>query len=210
MLLSLVDSLRCPADHEESPLVLSADAWRGTRISTGTLGCPVCHARYAIREGRVDFAGGATVDEARVPDQPSGLDPIRLAAQLNLAEPGGIILLTGRYAAGVWDLAALVDAIYVLVDSGGAVPDAAVSIELAGRIPFANGSFRGAAVDQGRATPEFLAEVARTVRFGGRVIAPVTLQLVDGLLLLAQDEQEWVAEVESTPPVVTLLRSPKR
>lgn len=190
--------------------MLSADAWRGTRISTGTLGCPVCHARYAIREGRVDFAGGATVDEARVPDQPSGLDPIRLAAQLNLAEPGGIILLTGRYAAGVWDLAAMVEAIYVLVDSGGAVPDAAVSIELAGRIPFANGSFRGAAVDQGRATPEFLAELARTVRFGGRVIAPVTLQLVDGLLLLAQDEQEWVAEVESTPPVVTLLRSPKR
>ncbi|MGH9203351.1 MAG: Trm112 family protein, partial [Vicinamibacterales bacterium] len=121
MLLSLVDALRCPADHEESPLVLSADAWRGARILSGTLGCPVCHARYAIRDGGVDFTGSDRSHEAYAPDEPGTFDSTRLAAQLDLSEPGGIILLTGRYATRVEDLSALVDAVYVLVDSGGVV-----------------------------------------------------------------------------------------
>lgn len=208
MLLSLVDSLRCPADHEESPLVLSADAWRGAHISSGTLGCPVCHARYPIQDGRVDFTGGDAKPETWRPDEPEGVDPVRLAAQLDLAEPGGIILLSGRYAARVEDLAALVDAVYVLVDYGETVGDSAVSVRLGARIPFAGGSFRGAAVDEHSAA--LLAEVTRTVRTRGRVVAPARTTLVDGLLLRARDELEWVAEVESTVPVIPLRRSTNR
>ena len=95
MLLSLVDSLRCPAGHEGTSLVLSVESWSGKRVSEGLLGCPLCHARYPIRQGAVDFTGGSSDVRHMVSD--ASVDVMRLAAQLQLNEPGGIVLLTGRY-----------------------------------------------------------------------------------------------------------------
>src|SRR4029434_6055806 len=97
MLLSLVDSLRCPGPHEASSLVLSVEQWTEQRIAEGVLGCPMCHARYPIHRGVADFSKGVGV--VRPPDEQPRADAMRLAAQLALADGGGVVLLTGRYAA---------------------------------------------------------------------------------------------------------------
>ena len=74
--------------------MLSVEKWAGSRVAEGILGCPVCHARYYIHQGSVDFAPGTD----SLNHEGATVDPVRLAAQLSLTEPGGIILLTGRYA----------------------------------------------------------------------------------------------------------------
>jgi uncharacterized protein YbaR (Trm112 family) len=207
VLLALVDSLRCPVDHEESVLVLSADSWAGSRVASGTLGCPVCHARYAIRDGAVDFTGGAPGDFP-LPAQPLESDGMRLAAQLGLGEPGGLVMLTGRYAVLAEALGEVVDVTCIVVDTVRA-PQATVRFELRDRIPLPDATLRGAAIDEPRATPPFLAEVTRCMQAGGRVVAPARSWVPDGARLIARDEQEWVAEVEGSVPVIQLRRVPR-
>src|SRR6185503_16172063 len=113
MLLTLVDALRCPAHEEESSLVLSVEDWAGPRVSEGVLGCPICHARYRIHRGAVEFVPHA--ESVRRPG--AAVDPVRLAAQLSLTEPGGIILLTGRFADAHEQLSQFAEAAYVLLDA---------------------------------------------------------------------------------------------
>ena len=58
MFIELVDALRCPRPHEESWLVLAASRLEARHVLEGTLGCPVCHAQYPIRDGIVDLRPG--------------------------------------------------------------------------------------------------------------------------------------------------------
>ena len=51
MFIELTDHLRCPADHDEAFLVLLPDELDGRSVRTGTLGCPVCDRRFALRDG---------------------------------------------------------------------------------------------------------------------------------------------------------------
>ena len=48
MFIELTDHLRCPADHDESFLVLLPLDLAGRDVVQGTLGCPVCQREYAI------------------------------------------------------------------------------------------------------------------------------------------------------------------
>ena len=187
--------------------MLSADSWAGTRVASGTLGCPVCHARYAIREGVVDFTGGAP-RSFLLPAQALKSDGMRLAAQLGLGGPGGLVMLTGRYAALAEALGEVVDVTCLAVDPAQA-PLSAVRVELRDRIPLPDATLRGAAIDEPRATPAFLAEVTRCTQAGGRVVAPARSWVPDGARLIARDEQEWVAEVEGSVPVIQLRRVPR-
>ena len=57
MFLELVDSLRCVRTHEDSWLIARADELVDRHIVQGELGCPVCEARYPIRDGVADFRG---------------------------------------------------------------------------------------------------------------------------------------------------------
>src|SRR5687767_12700512 len=163
-----MDVLRCPATHEESTLVLSVEAWRDQRVAHGVLGCPICHARYAIRDGVVDFGAPPTVGvrhnaAASVPDGQ------RLAAQLALMEPGGVILLTGRYAAAHPWLIELAHLTCLLIGPERADTYGAVNLVGVDRLPLADGVLRGAAVDTARSGESFLTDVARCVRARGRI-----------------------------------------
>ena len=182
--------------------MLSADAWSGTRVMSGVLGCPVCHARYAIENGVVDFTSGSRPAPAPVEGE---TDATRLAAQLGLTDAGGIVLLTGRYASGVAALLELVDVTCILVDEMAAGADAAVTFRILERIPLVNHALRAAAVDGSRANAAFLGEVVRCVRPGGRLVAPAGSAPPELVRILARDSREWVGEVESTEPL-TLLR----
>jgi uncharacterized protein YbaR (Trm112 family) len=108
MLLSLADIFRCPADHEETSLVLSVDAWRGQRVERGVLGCPHCRSRYPIASGAIDFRSVRDIPIPLVTDSSANDEVDRVQALLNLADPGGVILLAGRYAALGTSLARLI------------------------------------------------------------------------------------------------------
>ena len=204
MLLSLVDSLRCPAHEEEASLVLAVESWMGPRISEGTLGCPICHSRYPIHHGAVEFAPGAESvrrDEAVV-------DPMRLAAQLSLTEPGGIILLTGRYTTVVEPLMSFGETTFILVDAAPSSLPLAVNLGVGDRLPFVNAALRAAAIDETRAADAFLAEVVRCLRNMGRLVMPSSGALPRQTRVLADDEHERVAEVMKEGQPILLRRAP--
>lgn len=202
MLLPLVDVFRCPNAHEESPLVLTVDAWKGQRIHTGVLGCPVCNARYPIRGGHVDFSGGVGV---RHEAAGAAADALRLAAQLDLSEPGGLVLLSGRYAARHVALTELSNVTCLIADSAIDPGPSAVSVAFRERLPLADGVLRGAAIDAPRNTDAFLAEVVRCMRPGGRIVT-ISGSPQLGVRLLAEDDAEWVGEVPDVGQRVRLRR----
>jgi hypothetical protein len=133
-------------------------------------------------------------------------DGMRLGAQLGLSEPGGIVLLTGRYSLLAGDLLDLVDVTCILVDVVNERSAEAVAFRVGDRLPLVDKALRAAAVDDPRSSPAFLAEVARCVRTGGRVVAPAGSVRPGSVALLARDEREWVGEVRSTEPLTPLRR----
>ena len=205
MFLTLVDSLRCPAAHEETALVLAAESWSGSRVASGLLGCPACHARYPITDGVVDFSGGAPAPHP--PDESLASEPVRLAAQLGLAEPGGVVFLTGRYASLADGLRELVEVTTIVADVTGEIPATAVAFHLPGVLPLRDATLRAAAIDAPRNSPGFLAEVTRCVAGRGRVVAPAWSPMPAGVRLVARDALEWVVEVEAAHPVIPLRRA---
>lgn len=211
MLLSLVDVLRCPRDHEETALVLSVDTWKGVRVERGTLGCPVCRSRYPIVDCAVDFrVDRVQREQHNAPSSESPSDPMRLIAQLGLSEPGGLLLLTGFYAALAAALIDQIETTCLIVDGVSVVREAAVPFQLDDRIPLVASVLRGAAVDEPRASPGFLRELARTVRAGGRIVSPGSAEPPGAVRILARDAREWVGEVEAAAVVVPLRRHSSR
>ena len=57
MYIELTDHLRCPADHEESYLVLLPDRVEDRSVRAGQLGCPVCGRSFALVDGVLDVGG---------------------------------------------------------------------------------------------------------------------------------------------------------
>ncbi len=200
MFIELVDSLRCPHDHEESWLVLSAERMDGRNVLEGVLGCPVCRRRYPIGGGVADLRTGdhaapAGADGAHEPPPADPEQAMRLAAFLNLSGGGGYAVLFGgwtRYAAGVL---ALAETHLLLVNPE---PGVVIGPGLSGMLvdtglPVAPGSARALALDAGSG-PELLAAALRGVQARGRVLAPAGLPLPDGVTELARDTSVWVAE----------------
>lgn len=204
MLLALVDVLRCPMGHEESSLVLSVDAWKDEQVQHGALGCPLCHARFPIVDAETDFTGGQ--EPVRHVGR-EAVDPVRLAAQLSLTEQGGIVLLTGRYAAAAGALADLAGLTCVIVPP---VPERArgVRVRVSERLPLAPGTLRGAAIDSTHVSPALLTSAVICTRPGGRVVAPAATDVPPAVSLLARDDNEWVAEVgDNSHEPVSLRRA---
>jgi hypothetical protein len=219
MRLELAERLRCPRAHAPTPLVVVASQVVERELRGGMAGCMVCRFEARFVEGdlvadgaRVDASLGATPgadgDGPRGPEPSLELD--RLVALLGLAEPGGAVLLTGPYAAAASELAALCD-VAVITDRARAVtaledPVSAL-VGFGDAIPFAEGSFRGAALGVG-VSPARAREVVRVLPRGARIVGAVTLDLPTGARELARDEREWVAEVEGQAPLVSLGRAP--
>lgn len=209
MFIELVDVLRCPRAHEKIWLVLAARRVDDRDVMEGTLGCPVCKAEYPIVEGVAHFDGGTPRLTAAVP-VPAEEDALRLAALLDLADPRGFAVLVGETAAYGPLIATMTDVQLLLVD-----PPAGIRMGLglsgltmprgAALFPLASGSARAVALDS-RAGPEEVDAAVDALRGGGRLVAPTSLQLPDGLTELARDDQVWVAERAAASPVVQLSR----
>jgi len=171
-----VDSLRCVRPHEDSWLVARADELVARHIVRGELGCPVCEARYPVRDGVADFALGGEDSSMRVePSSTHAELAVRAAALLGLTEPGGIVVLAGEWSAAAPALLEMVEGVHLLaldpapgLESGGALSLARIAHVL----PLAAGSMRGIALDAAHATPSLLAGAARALAPGARLIAP--------------------------------------
>jgi hypothetical protein len=197
--LELVDSLRCVRPHEDSWLIARADELVARHIVQGELGCPICEARYAVRDGVANFRGA----ERAFPSETSSTAPqdasaaaLRAAALLGLTEPGGLVVLAGEWSACADALLGLAEGVQLLaldpaptLRSGGAlslalIPDA---------LPLAAAATRGIALDAAHATPSLLAGASRALAPGGRLIAPASARVPESLQELARDDEQWVA-----------------
>lgn len=204
MFIELVDSLRCPVPHEESWLVAAASRTEFRHIVEGTLGCPVCQARYPIRRGVADLRRGAASVTTRelLPDEG---EATRLAAFLDLTDRSGVALLLGEWSAHAPLLRGLAETPLLLVDpAAGTEGEPGISVlRCDGELPLATGSARGVALDGG--SEARIASAVRAARPRGRIVAPASLPLPDGVTELARDERAWVAErAAATSPLVAL------
>jgi hypothetical protein len=157
-----------------------------------------------------DFSGANDRDErAALRREITPPDAVRLAAQLALSEDGGLVLLTAGYSMLAPALDEMVNATYLVVDPGLAIAGSShvVGMRLLDKIPLVDGALHAAAVDDSRADPFFLGEVARTVRDGGRIVAPADSLPPGNVRLLARDQREWVGEVERLTSLVTPQRA---
>jgi hypothetical protein len=204
MFIELVDALRCPVPHEESWLVAAATRMAFRHIVDGTLGCPVCRAEYPVTRGVVDFrrAPHGLLPAGTAPDEEQAT---RLAAFLDLTDRIGFAVLLGPWSVQAPLLRALVETPLIVVDPpGGTEGEPGISaIRCDGVLPLAAGAARGIAVDGG--SDARIASAVRATRPKGRLVAPASIALPEGVTELARDEAVWVAERQAVAsPLVSL------
>ena len=208
MFVELIEALRCPRDHAESPLVVTASRTDARHILDGVLGCPVCRAEFPIRGGEALFVNDSAA-EAVAPDQEMGM---RLAAFLELTDARGFAILCGSWGAHAEEVRALSDAPLLLVNPPDGVDVSATGIvRVRGRLPVAPSSARAAALDE-RDDPLLVASAVACVRPKGRIAGPTTVSVPDGVHELTRDARMWVAERRAAPDgptrrLVTLRRA---
>ncbi len=202
MRVDTIELLRCPATHESAPLVTVADTRDGERLTSGTLGCPVCGTDYAMRNGIVYLTSATTnvalLQRASAITSSNGM---RTAALLGLTEPGLRVVLCGAHAVGADEIEHATGAHCIAVNSRAHMHESSGADQLvmlaSDSLPLANASVHGLALDITHAA--LLADARRVVRVGGRVVAPVSIRVPRGLRELARDDREWVAQVEAAP-----------
>jgi hypothetical protein len=193
MFIELTDHLRCPADHAEAFLVLLPDLVEGRWVRTGTLGCPVCDRRFTLRDGVLDVGGGPPAAAA-----PSGVGPLgpgALAPLVGLGGPGGYLVIVGPPAAGWREVAELVPGVgLVAVNPPAGVVDAdGISVLRGGRLPLKTNSMRGVVLGPPYGgDPAWVAEAARVLLPGLRVVGEGADQSPEAIDLMASAEGVWV------------------
>ena len=211
MFIELVGSLRCVREHELTWLVASAYRMEDRDIVSGELGCHVCGARYPVEGGVADFRelGAASSASAERPpgprpprDRAHETDPaelaIRVAALLDLASPGGLVVLAGEWSGAArplanGDLIERVDLLALDPDSG-LESGGGVSLALTGRrMPLRPAAARGIALDESHSNRDYVASAAEALRPGARLLAPVSTPLPPGVAEITRDERFWLA-----------------
>jgi uncharacterized protein YbaR (Trm112 family) len=190
MFIELTDHLRCPADHEESYLVLLPDRMEDRSVREGRLGCPVCGRTYSLADGVLDL-GGAAPD----PPPPTLLEPEPLTALMGLGGPGGYLVLVGGPAARWRDVAELNPGVgLVAVNPGQAVADApGISVLRSASLPLKSRSMRGVVLGNPYGSDlGWVTEGARVVLPGLRVAGEGRLPESAAIDLLATAGGVWV------------------
>lgn len=191
MFIELTDHLRCPADHDESFLVLLPSGMDGRLVRAGVLGCPICHHETALENGIADFGGAPPAPAA------TSLTPDAAHALLGLDGPGGYVALVGGAGALAAGLAALLPGVrFVLVNPPStAAPSDSASVLRAGRLPIKAAAMRGAIITADHArTPAWLDAVLGCVLPGLRVLVEGPAADRAGVRVLAEAGGWWVGK----------------
>jgi uncharacterized protein YbaR (Trm112 family) len=208
--IELLDLLRCVSAHEDTWLVASFKTGHNRFVLDGTLGCPTCSAKYPITTGVADFTMGADLPRREPGRSAATLEREELATRagafLNATEAGATIVLGGRWASGAQELSLIAEArVLALNPESGVEESEKVGLLLVGsEIPVAPGSVLGVALDASF-PPAILASAVKAVRAGGRIVGPSEMAPPPDLLVLARDENYWVAE--KAPEVIKLSRA---
>lgn len=162
-----------------------------------------CRLEASIRDGDVFFPGVPEAQRSASHTPPDAFD--RVVALLGLAEPGGAVLLTGRYAALAAVVASTVDVHVVALNAEPARGAGVSVVHLAEPVvPFSDNTFRAAALDADAPLPVLL-DVVRALQVGGRLLAALPLDRPHGIKELARDATEWVGEREPGPNGVVMI-----
>jgi hypothetical protein len=213
MFIELVGSLRCIRPHELTWLVAGARQMDGRDITRGELGCHVCGAEYPIVDGVADFTAGVPPRAAVTLPAPREQEEaaMRVAALLDLAEPGGFVTLAGTWGAAAPLLAEMVQHVHLLllnapveIASGNGISLARVHDD----VPVRPAACRGIALDESHSSPALVAAAVAALRLRGRLLAPASLPVPAGITVLARDAHHWVGEKERVAgPMVQLEKS---
>jgi uncharacterized protein YbaR (Trm112 family) len=210
--VELIDSLRCPVPHADSWLVAAASETVDRHIVRGTLGCPVCHAEYEIRDGAVWF--GAEEPPAAFIIPPND-EVIRLAALLSVDDRDGLYVLEGAWGAMAAAASAFSTAARFILVSPPLGCEAEGTLRGAGDLlPLAAASVRGIAL--GRDSAALAESAARALGTKGRLIAPASTPVPNGINEMARDTRHWVGERDnaSSAPIsltrATLKAEPRK
>jgi uncharacterized protein YbaR (Trm112 family) len=191
MFIELTDHLRCPADHEESFLVLLPDQMKGRSVLSGQLGCPVCGRTYEVRNGILDLGGDPDWSE----NGDSILDAGAVTALAGLHGPGGYLTLVGGVAS-LWQEVAELNpglALVAVNPPAGAHDAPGISVLRAGTLPLKSGSMRGVVLGStygGKA--DWVSEAARAVLPGLRVVGVGPDPSPGVIDLMASADGVWV------------------
>jgi uncharacterized protein YbaR (Trm112 family) len=190
MFIELTDHLRCPADHEESYLVLLPDRMEARSVREGRLDCPVCGRTYWLADGVLDLGG-------EVPQPPAStlLEPEPLTALVGLSGPGGYLVLVGRPGARWREVAELNPGVgLVAVNPGPEVVDApGISVLRSASLPLKSRSMRGVVLGSPYGSdPRWVTAGARVVLPGLRVAGEGRVPESAAIDLMATAGGVWV------------------
>jgi hypothetical protein len=208
--IEMLDLLRCVNSHEDTWLVASLKAISNRFVLDGTLGCPVCHAQYSIRNGVADFRQAGDLPRAVPEHFPLSFSrdelAVRMGAFLNATEPGATLVLGGSWAEAAQEVSVMTEARVLALNPGTAVEESETVglLRVSREIPLASGSALGVALDE-TFPADIVSSAIRIVRPGGRIVGPASLDPPSGLAVLARDERHWVAE--KAPETVPLRRA---
>jgi uncharacterized protein YbaR (Trm112 family) len=190
MFIELTDHLRCPADHDESFLVLLPEVMDGRSVRSGQLGCPVCNRTYDLVDGVFD-AGGAPP----APTEGTGLSAENLSVLVGLHGPGGYAALVGPLASLWAEFAELNPGVALIaINPDADVTDSpGISVIRGGSIPLKSRSLRGIALGRPYADdPFWVREAARVVLPGLRIVGEGGQPPEDLIELMASAGGVWV------------------
>jgi hypothetical protein len=208
--IELIDLFRCINAHEDTWLVASFKNVSHRFVTDGTLGCPICSAKYPITLGVADFTAGAELPRRQPGESTGTLEREELATRagafLNATEPGATVILGGRWANAAQELSLIAETRVLALNAASGVEESeTVGLLLVGsHIPVAPGSVLGVALDSSF-PPEIVASAVKAVRPGGRIVGPAEIPPPADLLVLAHDDNYWVAE--KAPEVIKLSRA---
>jgi uncharacterized protein YbaR (Trm112 family) len=205
--IPLVDTLRCPNQHDETWLVASIERAEERDIKQGLLGCPTCYAEYPIVDGVVRF-DDAERGSFITPDE---REATRIAAALDLTDPRMTALLIGEWGAHAPLIRAMSPTQLLLVNPpDGIVSGDGVSIVVTRTAPLATASMDAIAIDA-QVSEAVVARLSATLRGGRRMLGPVSRPVPTFLKELVRDDDVWVAELEPgavmSAPVLPTRRS---
>jgi hypothetical protein len=203
LFIETIDLLRCPREHEETWLVAAFTKMNGRFVVEGSLGCPICEATYIISNGIADFtiksSSRATMssNESIDPEQ-----AIRLAAFLNLVRPGSTVVLEGDRAIYAPAIASMTQSRVIALNPSHDVAETEQisTIHTGDRIPLGTSTVDGVAA----MSAMIIADAARVLKPGSRLVAPASLPLHPALTELARDDTSVVAEAAG--PLIRLSR----
>lgn len=205
MFIELIDRLCCPNAHEHTWLVAAMDDVRDRDILRGTLGCPVCQAEFPIVDGVVRFAD-VTLPPSSAPDPGEAM---RLAAALELTDARMVAVLHGRWASHAALVRSMMPARLILVNAPADVAhDAASSIVYAATCPVAPARADAVALDD-IGPGAMLESLVRALRPGGRMLAPISVDVPEDVDELTRDDEIWVGRrMGAAPRLMNLSRRP--